>query len=228
MLDMRGGIAHQIHPLAHIGAQRAHLLLGAKGPLQQSVAVQLLQPLAVEHVALSARHVLDMPCVDQPHLQSSALQDLKDRDPVNARGLHGHRGHATLKQPIRHAVQIVGEAAELPHRLLAAALRHSDKVAAAAHVDARRLRVDVLQVFGQLQLPGAGFLACSHRVGLRKGNRQGRTGSGRKRLSSKRDSSRFTSDTLASSRTTLNNGRKSTNDGTVSATRLPKSTVAAL
>ena len=203
MLDVRRRIAHQVHPLAHIGAQRTHLLLGAKRPRQKPVAVQLLQPLTVEHVALSARHVLDVPRVDQPHLQPSALQDLEDRDPVNARGFHGHRAHATLKQPIGHAVQIVGEAGELPHHLLAAALRDSDKMAAAAHVDPGRTDIDVLQVLGQLRLPGSGSLVCSHRFGLRKGDRQGRTGSCRGRLSFKRDSLRFTSDEIASSRTML-------------------------
>jgi len=149
-----------------------------------------------------------MPGVDQPHLQPPALQNLKNRDPVNARGLHGHRGHATRQQPIGHDVQLVGEAGKLPHRLLAAALGHRDEMASAANVNAGRMRVDVLQVFGQLHLLGSGGLTCAHCSGLRKKNRQDRTGSCRIRLSSKRDSRCFTSDKNASSRTTLINGPK--------------------
>ena len=85
MLDMRGRITHQIHPLPHIGAQGAHLLGRAEGAFQQPIAVQPLQPLAVQHVALAAGHVLDMTGIDQPNLQPPALQDLKDRESSKCR-----------------------------------------------------------------------------------------------------------------------------------------------
>jgi len=32
--------------------------------------------------------------IDQDDLEATLIEDLEERDPVNARGLHGHRAHA--------------------------------------------------------------------------------------------------------------------------------------
>lgn len=42
MLDVRGGIAHQIHPLPNIGTQGTDLIGRAKSTCKQAIGVQLL------------------------------------------------------------------------------------------------------------------------------------------------------------------------------------------
>ena len=108
-LDVGGGAAHQGGPLAHIGPQRTHLIGRTKGAAQQAVGVQLLQPLAIQNVALTAGDIFDVPGVDQFDLQSVALQNFKDRNPVNARRFHSHGGNAAGDQPLGQAFEIVGE-----------------------------------------------------------------------------------------------------------------------
>src|SRR2546427_546774 len=46
--------------------------------------MQILQPLTVGHVRLAPWHILHVTCVDQKDLESSRLQDLKQRDPVHS------------------------------------------------------------------------------------------------------------------------------------------------
>jgi hypothetical protein len=46
--------------------------------------MQLLQPLAVQNVALSAGNILDMTGVDQSDFKAMTFKDFKDRNPVNA------------------------------------------------------------------------------------------------------------------------------------------------
>lgn len=55
---------------------------------------------------------------------------------------------ATSQSAIR--CKIVGESGKLLHRLLARPFRHRHKMAPGTDIDARCLRVDVLQVLGEL------------------------------------------------------------------------------
>ena len=52
-------------------AQHAHRVAGAERTPQQAVAHELLQPLAVQHVGLAARDVLDVARVDQQHREAA-------------------------------------------------------------------------------------------------------------------------------------------------------------
>jgi hypothetical protein len=72
--------------------------------------VQLLEPLTIKNVALSAGDVLDMTGIDQPDFQSVALKDFKDRYPVDACGFHGNGGNATGGQPLGKLFKVVGKA----------------------------------------------------------------------------------------------------------------------
>ena len=58
---------------------------GVQLPLEQTVAVELLNPLAIKHVSLAAGHVLHRLRVDQDHLETGFLKDLVRRYPVDAR-----------------------------------------------------------------------------------------------------------------------------------------------
>ena len=51
LLDMRGSIANQIHPLPNIAAQSTYLFGRTKGTFQKAVGVEPLQPLAIQDIA---------------------------------------------------------------------------------------------------------------------------------------------------------------------------------
>jgi hypothetical protein len=124
VLTLNAARAHQLIAVAQIRAQHAHRIDRAKRGVEQTVTVQTLQPLAVQHITLSPRHILDLSGVDQPHRKTPALQHLKGRNPVNARRFHRHRPDAALPQPIGHPFQIFGERAKGPHGPLAPVTGH--------------------------------------------------------------------------------------------------------
>ena len=94
VLDVSAGVLDQPGAVAPVGAQDADLVGRAEGGGQEAVAVELLQPLAILDVGFAAGQVLDVAGVDQADLEAVGLQDLADRDPVDAGRLHRHRGDA--------------------------------------------------------------------------------------------------------------------------------------
>ena len=144
---MVGRVFHQHRSLAQVAPQASYVPVGSEGSRQQPVGVQLLQPLAVPHVGLATRHVLDAPGVHQHHLQSPLLQHTEQRYPVHAGGLHDHRFHTALRKPLRQTVQVRCEGGKLLYRLLRAVGGHRDEMAGGAHVDARRVQVQLGQPF---------------------------------------------------------------------------------
>ncbi len=79
--------AHQALAVAHERAHRADRGGRPEGCVEQAHAVQVLQPLAVLHIALASGHVLDVAGVDEADLKAVVLQDLEERDPVDPGGL---------------------------------------------------------------------------------------------------------------------------------------------
>jgi hypothetical protein len=79
--------------------------------------VELLEPLAVLHVALAAGDGFDVTGVDELHLEAPGLKDLEERDPVDPRGLHGDGVDPTLLEPIGQPLEIGGEALKAAHGL---------------------------------------------------------------------------------------------------------------
>src|SRR5262249_15854520 len=49
-----------------------------------------------------------LPWLDQPDLKAAGLQQLVQRDPVDASRFHGHRGDAALLQPVGDGKQVAG------------------------------------------------------------------------------------------------------------------------
>ena len=92
MLNERGAVTNQT-------AQSAHLDIGWKRAAQQAQTVQLLNPLAIQHVTLATRYVLEVPPVDQKHLKAAGFEHFKDRNPIDAGGFHRHRVDATGGRP---------------------------------------------------------------------------------------------------------------------------------
>ena len=75
---------------------RAHVLSRRVSGLVQPVAVEHGMPLAVEHIALAARHVASVRAIKDGDLKALALQQVVDRNPINARRFHGHFGDLML------------------------------------------------------------------------------------------------------------------------------------
>ena len=69
MLDMAGLIGQQHVAVAPDGTQRTDFLRRTETTAQQPITHELLQPLAVQHVALAPRHIPDVPGVDQMHFK---------------------------------------------------------------------------------------------------------------------------------------------------------------
>ena len=107
-LDVHLG-QHLLHPL-DAGADRVHMVaalppvrphdanLGGrvKRVPEQAVGVELQQPLALLHVALAPGEILGVPRVHQIDLEAPRVEDLVQRNPVDAGRLHRDRGHAAL------------------------------------------------------------------------------------------------------------------------------------
>ncbi len=128
--------AHEALAVAHQGTHRADCGGRPEGCVEQSHAVQVLQPLAVLHVTLAPWHVLDMARVDQADLEAAALQDLEKRDPVDPGGLHRYGGDLTGSEPICQCLEILGEGSEVAHRLRVAIRGHRHVVDRGPEVDA--------------------------------------------------------------------------------------------
>ena len=61
---MRRTVADQGVAMADVSPQGTHVFVGAKGPAQQPVGMELLTPLAVRHVRLPAWDMLQLPGID--------------------------------------------------------------------------------------------------------------------------------------------------------------------
>ncbi len=107
--------------------------------------MELLQPLAIEHVALAARQIFDMAGIDQDHFKPARLQDLVRCYPVTAGAFQGDGGDGALFEPAGHLVQRGRVTAESAHRFHAPARRDRDIMLARADVDGRGIEVDRFQ-----------------------------------------------------------------------------------
>ena len=87
-------------------------------------------------------------------LEATLLEDLEERDPVDACRLHGDGLDAAHVEPVSERVKVRREAPELAHRLIVAIFRHRDPVAGRADVDACRVQMDRLKEL-RLLLPAA-------------------------------------------------------------------------
>ena len=82
--------ARHVRPLAFESAQGADRLARPKRTAQQAATVQHLQPLAIDHVGLSPRHMAQLPRIDQDRLDAPFFQQLIERNPVHTGRFHRH------------------------------------------------------------------------------------------------------------------------------------------
>jgi len=108
---------HETLAMSPKGPESTDGLRGAVGGAEKAYRMEVLQPLAIGDVGFAARHVLDMTGVDQAHPEAAVFQDLKERNPENARGLHRHGFNAALLEPIGQLLKFPGEGTEVADRL---------------------------------------------------------------------------------------------------------------
>ncbi len=99
----RAGV-DQLTPIAQQIAQLAHRLGRHKAAADQAVAKQVGDPLAVLHIGLAARHVLDVVRVAD-HQFEGPVQHCIDRLPVDPGALHRDMRAAVLLKPLPHLPQ---------------------------------------------------------------------------------------------------------------------------
>ena len=106
-----GGVDDDV-AVAYEGAHGEDRSGGAKAATQEPDAVELAQPLTVLDIALAAGDVFDVAGVDEQHLDPPGLEDVVDRDPVDAGGFHGNTGDPTGDEPVGEALEVRGEGRE--------------------------------------------------------------------------------------------------------------------
>jgi hypothetical protein len=107
---------HETLAMSPKGPESTDGLRGAVGGAQKAYSMKVWPPLAIGDVGLAARHVLDLTGVDQAHPAAAVFQDLQERNPENARGLHRHGFHAARLEPLGQLLKFPGEGTELTDR----------------------------------------------------------------------------------------------------------------
>src|SRR6266404_2093147 len=155
MLHMHRIALHQHLPLPHVPTQRANLIRRPKRRVQQSHHVQILYPLAVQHIALAPRNVFHSPRINQLHLEASPLQIFVKRYPVNACAFHRDCCYAALLQPISQLHHVPRKYSELLHQCLVSPFRHRYEIRVGPHIYSGRIQIHSLQLNRQHRLLGA-------------------------------------------------------------------------
>ena len=165
VLHMAAGVTDEIGAMAQERADGTNLFGRAEAGAQEADGVEVLEPLAVADVGFAAGEVLAMAGVDQTDLQAGRFEDLKQRNPIDAGGFHGHRLHSALFQPVAQGVQLIGEGAEGADRAGIGVAGHGYLNLGGPNVDAGGVGVEC----GQLDIGFAGgfrfdFLGSGHTV----------------------------------------------------------------
>ena len=157
MLNMGDTPLKQILTMTHQGAHSPNLFTGLKGTAQEAIAVQLLNALAIHHIAFGTPCLVHMMRIDQMDSKAFAFQNLKDGNPVDAGRFHCYACHATIPQPRCQCMQINREGREEAHTFLAATGRDGCIYLAGADIQPGRMQIDRLQCL---------HLLCLHHLSL--------------------------------------------------------------
>ena len=143
-LDVGGRALDQGLAMAQVGAQGRNGGGGPEAAAQQAHAMQLLQPLAVHDIGLSAGDILHVPSVHEHDRKAPSLENLVERNPVHAGGFHGHGGHA-CHQPVRQAMEIRREGLKGTHGRRIPVGGDGNIVCIGAAIDAGGVGVDAVE-----------------------------------------------------------------------------------
>src|SRR5271154_7429847 len=108
---------------------------------KQTNRVKILDPLAIRNVAFASGNALQGMSVDQTHLEAALLQNLIQRYPVNAGGLHRYGADPARVQPVSQRLEITGEACEHAGCLLIPVRGHRDVDLLCPNVNPCRIRL---------------------------------------------------------------------------------------
>jgi hypothetical protein len=131
-------------PQAPHGAHAADFFPRQKATAQQTIGVQLQQPLALLYVTLASRQILRPPRIDQVDVETASLQHVIHGHPVHARGLHHHTFRPTGLQPVSHSFQVCCPRTEFSYRVLILPRRHRHIMAFIPDVDSGRVGMNDL------------------------------------------------------------------------------------
>lgn len=95
----------------------AHRLVWSKRWFQKTNRVQILNPLAVNDIAFPAWNIPNMSSIDHENVETTLLQNLEERYPVNSSGLHRDRVNAAGLEPVCSRQQVIGECKETANGL---------------------------------------------------------------------------------------------------------------
>src|SRR5262249_9460704 len=90
--------------------------------MEQTIGVELLEPLAILHVRLAPGHWARVMGIDQLDLKPTLFEHFEKGNPVDAGRLHHDGLNLTLSQPLGQDVEISRKRPKAPHRLLIAIL----------------------------------------------------------------------------------------------------------
>src|SRR5258705_13916690 len=123
----------------------------AKRTSQQTVGVQLLEPLTIKDIRLAAGDVLNVARIDQLYFESTSLEQFEQRDPVNTSRFHRHGSDATLLQPSGQGLEVTSKSAKLAHRKWIPSFGYCHQVLLGPDINPRSIQVHVLQLGRQFR-----------------------------------------------------------------------------
>jgi hypothetical protein len=132
----------QAVPVPQQRSQSVHRLLRPEGGMQQADRVEILQPLAIQDIGLSAGYILHVPGVDQADRKAPILQDLKQRNPEYACRFHRNSADPARLQPVGERDKIGGERFKAADRFGVPVRRHGDVDFRCPDIDSRRVWFD--------------------------------------------------------------------------------------
>lgn len=107
--DLIGGTTDEAAAMTKEGADDANDIRGTKAGIEQPHRVKILEPLAVLDVGLAPGEMLAMTSVDQTDLHTGRIEDLEERNPIDAGGFHGDGPDATGFEPIAQLQECIGK-----------------------------------------------------------------------------------------------------------------------
>ena len=79
--------------------------------------------------------------IDEVNFKTTGVEELEDRNPIDAGRLHDDRLDAAFRKPVHQPMQIRREGAEIAHRLGCPICAHRSRVHGRPDIDRRRIRM---------------------------------------------------------------------------------------
>src|SRR5205823_1062110 len=145
MLYMSRDNSNQIISVTQVSAKHRYIIFGTECAGQQSISVELLQPLAIDYIGLSARYILDLSSINQLHFKASFFKYLKQWNPIYSSRFHSYGLNTAFFEPISYLVQIRREGFKSPNRWVCSLFRYCDIMLVSSNIYSSRIQIDSLQ-----------------------------------------------------------------------------------